>query len=82
MFHDQSLMDRRMACRIDKAKGDEPPRNMNRLPDGLRNVGMGLGQACIFFIHFMSSYFIIMRIENLISISNFIFMPLLSKISK
>ena len=24
-------------------KGEEPPRNMNRLPEGLSGVGMGLG---------------------------------------
>ena len=44
MFNDQQLFERRMAVRMDKAKGEEPPRNMNRLPDGLRAVGIGLGQ--------------------------------------
>jgi len=44
MFHDQDLKERRMSVRFDKVPEDEPPRNLNRLPDGLRNVGMGLGQ--------------------------------------
>jgi len=44
MFHDQQLNDRRMTVRFDKVPEEEPPRNLNRLPDGLRGVGMGLGQ--------------------------------------
>jgi len=44
MFHDQQLNDRRMTVRFDKVPEDEPPRNLNRLPDGLRGIGMGLGQ--------------------------------------
>jgi len=43
MFNDQQLFDRRLAVRMDKVKEVDPPRNMNRLPDGLSNVGMGLG---------------------------------------
>jgi len=44
MFHDQDLKERRMSVRFDKVPEDEPPRNLNRLPEGLRNIGMGLGQ--------------------------------------
>lgn len=44
MFHDQQLNDRRMTVRFDKVPEEEPPRNLNRLPDGLRGIGMGLGQ--------------------------------------
>jgi len=43
MFNEQQLFDRRLSVRMDKAKDNEPPRNMNRLPDGLSGVGMGLG---------------------------------------
>jgi len=43
MLGDQQLMDRRLAVRMDKSKGEEPPRNMNRIPEGLSGVGMGLG---------------------------------------
>ena len=43
MFHDQQLNDRRMTVRFDKVPEEEPPRNLNRLPDGLRGIGMGLG---------------------------------------
>ena len=44
MFHNQQLFDRKMSVRFDKVPEEEPPRNLNRLPEGLSSVGMGLGQ--------------------------------------
>ena len=45
MFNNQQLFDRKMNVRFDKVPEEEPPRNLNRLPDGLNTVGMGLGQV-------------------------------------
>jgi len=44
MFHNQQLFDRKLSVRYDKVPEEEPPRNLNRLPEGLGSVGMGLGQ--------------------------------------
>ena len=44
MFHNQQLFDRKISVRFDKVPEEEPPRNLNRLPEGLASVGMGLGQ--------------------------------------
>ena len=44
MFNNQQLFDRKMSVRFDKVPEEEPPRNPNRLPEGLGSVGMGLGQ--------------------------------------
>ena len=44
MFNNQQLFDRKMNVRFDKVPDEDPPTNLNRLPDGLRNIGMGLGQ--------------------------------------
>ena len=44
MFHNQELCDRRMMVRFDKVPEEEPPRSLHRLPEGLRGIGMGLGQ--------------------------------------
>lgn len=44
MFNEQQLLDRRITVRFDKVAEEEQPRSLKRLPDGLRGVGMGLGQ--------------------------------------
>ena len=44
MFNDQQLLDRRITVRFDKVAEEEQPRSLKRLPEGLRGVGMGLGQ--------------------------------------
>merc|ERR1719270_3220051 len=44
MFNNQQLLDRKMTVRFDKVPEEEPATNLSRLPDGLRNIGMGLGQ--------------------------------------
>ena len=44
MFNNQQLYDRKINVRFDKVPEEEPPTNLSRLPDGLRNIGMGLGQ--------------------------------------
>ena len=44
MFNNQQLLDRKMTVRFDKVPDEDPPTNLSRLPDGLRSVGMGLGQ--------------------------------------
>ena len=44
MFNNQQLLDRKMTVRFDKVPEEEPATNLSRLPDGLRGVGMGLGQ--------------------------------------
>ena len=44
MFNNQQLLDRKMTVRFDKVPEEDPPTNLSRLPEGLRSVGMGLGQ--------------------------------------
>ena len=46
MFNNKDLLDWRMTVRFNKVpgQGQDPPTNLSRLPDGLRSVGMGLGQ--------------------------------------
>merc|ERR1719323_2199675 len=44
MFNNQQLYDRKINVRFDKVPEEDPVTNLNRLPDGLRNIGMGLGQ--------------------------------------
>jgi hypothetical protein len=44
MLNDQQLLDRRITVRFDKVAEEEQPRSLKRLPEGLRGVGMGLGQ--------------------------------------
>jgi len=44
MFNNQQLYDRKINVRFDKVPEEDPPTNLSRLPDGLRNIGMGLGQ--------------------------------------
>lgn len=44
MFNNQQLYDRKINVRFDKVPEEDPPSNLSRLPDGLRGIGMGLGQ--------------------------------------
>jgi hypothetical protein len=44
MLNDQQLLNRRITVRFDKVAEEEQPRSLKRLPEGLRGVGMGLGQ--------------------------------------
>jgi len=43
MFHQQSLYERSLIVRMDRVN-DKPENNLPRLPEGLKGIGMGLGE--------------------------------------
>ncbi len=43
MFNNQELFDRRMHVRMDRLSDGIADLAKNRLPDGLKSIGMGLG---------------------------------------
>jgi hypothetical protein len=43
MLHQQSLYERSLIVRMDRVN-DKPENNMPRLPEGLKGIGMGLGE--------------------------------------
>jgi hypothetical protein len=43
MFHQQALYERSLIVRMDRVN-DKPENNMPRLPEGLKGIGMGLGE--------------------------------------
>merc|ERR1719228_891031 len=45
MFNGQPLYERMLRVRMDKKREEPVQRNLNRLPDGLGGIGMGLGSG-------------------------------------